>query len=159
MPINNGSRGPTNNTKLYLINMTAGITLSDKQGNVLLGRENIPLLSVISHNKNTELFMNLRVSQSSPFPLGDYVIRYTVTDVPSGKSFKIVKNVVIAGTSGSSSTLAVSPETAGGKRPLLAANQNNTSNNNTSLQSTQAPCPYGLPRQINGVCPIIPEAP
>jgi hypothetical protein len=103
--------------------------------------------------------MNLRVTQSSPFPLGDYVIRYTVTVVPSGKSFKIVKNVVIAGTSGSSNTLAASPETAGGKRPLLAANQNNTSNNNTSLQSTQVPCPYGLPRQINGVCPIIPEAP
>jgi hypothetical protein len=36
------------------------------------------------------------------------------------------------------------------------ANQNN--NNNTS-SSVQAPCPYGLPRQLNGVCPIIPEAP
>ena len=158
MPVSDGDGGPTNNTKLYLINMTAGIILSDKQGNILLGRENIPLLSVISHNKNTELFMNLRVTQSSPFPPGDYVVIYTVTDVPSGKSFKIVKNIVIAGTSGSSNTLAA-PETGGGKRPLLAANKNNTNNNNTSLQSTQAPCPYGLPRELNGVCPIIPEAP
>lgn len=33
---------------------------------------------------------------------------------------------------------------------LGPANQNNSS-------SVQAPCPYGLPRQLNGVCPIIPE--
>ena len=105
MPISGGGGGgPTNNTKLYLINMTAGIILSDKQGNVLLGRENIPLLNVISHNKNTELFMNLRVTQSSPFPAGDYVVTYTVTDIPSGRSLKIVKDIVIAGGSSSNST-------------------------------------------------------
>jgi hypothetical protein len=66
MPISDGG-GPTNNLQLYLINMTAGITLSDIQGNIFLGRENIPLLSVISHNKNTELFINLRLTQSTPF--------------------------------------------------------------------------------------------
>ena len=55
-----------NNSKLYLINMTAGIVISDKQGNILLGRENIPLLGVKSHHKNTELFANLRLTQSSP---------------------------------------------------------------------------------------------
>ena len=37
---------------------------------------------------------------------------------------------------------------------ISQANQNN--NNNTS-SSVQAPCPYGLPRQLNRVCPIIPE--
>jgi hypothetical protein len=143
--------GVSNNTKLYLINMTAGIVLSDKQGNILLGRENIPLLSVISHNKNTELFMKLRVTQTNPFPAGEYVITYTVTDVPSGKNFKIVKDIVIAGISSSSSnSLAAVPE-AGGGRPLSPANQNDTS------PSAQIPCPYGLPRQLNGVCPIILE--
>jgi hypothetical protein len=38
---------------------------------------------------------------------------------------------------------------------LGPANQNNNNNNNSS--SVQAPCPYSLPRQLNGVCPIIPE--
>jgi len=33
MPI----KGVSNNTKLYLINITAGIVLSDKQGNILFG--------------------------------------------------------------------------------------------------------------------------
>jgi hypothetical protein len=100
----------SNNTKLYLINLTAGIVLSDKQGNILLGRENIPLLNVISHNKNTELFMNLRVTQSSPFPAGDYVVTYTVTDVPSGKNFKIVKDIVVAGGGSSTSNTTARTE-------------------------------------------------
>jgi hypothetical protein len=153
LPINGGGVPNTNsnNTKLYLINLTAGIVLSDKQGNILLGRENIPLLNVISHNKNTELFMNLRVTQSSPFPAGDYVVTYTVTDVPSGKNFKIVKDIVVAGGGSSTSNSLAAPGAVGGPPPS-PANQNNTS------PSPQTPCPYGLPRQINGVCPIIPEA-
>ena len=156
MPVSGGS-GPTNNTKLYLINMTASIMLSDKQGNVLLGRENIPLLSVISHNKNTELFMNLRVTQSSAFPAGDYVVTYTITDVPSGKSFKIVKDIVIAGGSNSNSNnLAALPRESRGPRSPLSSPANQ---NHTSLSATEAPCPYGLPRQLNGICPIIPEIP
>jgi hypothetical protein len=158
LPIN-GSNGPNNNAKLYLIKMTAAILLSDKQGNILLGKENIPLLNVISHNKNTELFMNLRVTQSSPFPAGEYVITYTVTDVPSGKTFKIVKDIVIAGRGGSSSinNNLVAPGArggGGGGQPLSPANQNNT-----SPSPQHIPCPYGLPRQVNGVCPIIPETP
>ncbi len=87
-----------NNTKLYLVNLTAGILVSDKQGNVLFGKENIPLLNVISHNKNTEVSVRLSVTQSSPFPAGKYVIAYTVNDVPSGKSFKIVRNIAISGS-------------------------------------------------------------
>jgi len=161
LPINGGGgNGLNNNTKLYLIKMTAAIVLSDKQGNILLGKENIPLLNVISHNKNTELFMNLRVTQSTPFPAGEYVITYTITDVPSGKTFKIVKDIVIAGrgSSGSSNinnnlvALGAGGGGQGGRQPLSPANQNNT-----SPSPQHIPCPYGLPRQINGVCPIIPE--
>jgi hypothetical protein len=158
LPIDGGDNGTNNNVKLYLIKMTAAIVLSDKQGNILLGKENIPLLNVISHNKNTELFMNLRVTQSSPFPAGEYVISYTVTDVPSGKAFKIVKEIVIAGRGGSGNSNInnnlVAPGAGGGRQPLSPANQNKT------LPSPQhIPCPYGLPRQVNGVCPIIPETP
>jgi hypothetical protein len=47
--------------------------------------------------------MNLRVTQSSLFPAGDYVVTYTVTDVPSGKNFKIVKDIVVAGRGSSTS--------------------------------------------------------
>ena len=135
--------------------MTASIVLSDKHGNILLGRENIPLLNVISHNRNTELFMNLRLTQSSPFPAGDYVVTYTVTDVPSGKSFKVVKDIVIAGGSSSSNSNSSTniPREGSGPRSSSSASKQN----NTSSSATQAPCPYGLPRQLDGVCPINPE--
>jgi len=92
MPVN------INNTKLYLINLTASIILSDTQGNILFGRENIPIASIVSHTQNTEMFARLRVGQSSPFPPGGYVISYVLTDVPSGKSFKIVKNITVTGS-------------------------------------------------------------
>jgi hypothetical protein len=85
-----------NNTKLYLINLTASIILSDTQGNILFGRENIPALNTISHTQNTEMFARLRVGQSSPFPPGGYVITYILNDVPSGRSFKIVKEITVA---------------------------------------------------------------
>ena len=39
---------------------------------------------------------------------------------------------------------------------IAQAFQNPADQNNTST-SPQTPCPYGLPRQNNGVCPIIPE--
>ena len=39
---------------------------------------------------------------------------------------------------------------------IAQAFQNPAGQNNTST-SPQTPCPYGLPRQNNGVCPIIPE--
>ena len=84
-----------NNTKLYLINMTASIILSDKQGNVLFGKENIPILNVISHVQNTELYARIRLGQSSPFPSGQYVVTYILNDVPSEKSFKIVKDITV----------------------------------------------------------------
>src|SRR5919199_472607 len=86
-----------NNTRLYLINLTASIILSDTQGNILFGRENVPVLDIVSHTQNTEMFARLRVGQSSPFPPGGYVITYILNDVPSGKSFKIVKNITVSG--------------------------------------------------------------
>jgi hypothetical protein len=89
-----------NNTKLYLVNLTASVILSDTQGNILFGRENIPILDIVSHTQNTEIFARLRVGQSSPFPPGGYVITYVLNDVPSGKSFKIVKNITVTGVNG-----------------------------------------------------------
>jgi hypothetical protein len=94
-----------NDTKLYLINLTASIILSDTQGNILFGRENIPALNIVSHTQNTEMFARLRLGQSSPFPPGQYVISYILNDVPSGKNFKIVKDITVTGSGGVSRTV------------------------------------------------------
>ena len=112
-----------NNTKLYLINLTASIILSDTQGNILFGRENIPISSIVSHTQNTEMFARLRVGQSSPFPPGGYVITYILTDVPSGKIFKIVKNITVCGSGVNRSVSSAVNRTS----PASSAANNNTS--------------------------------
>jgi hypothetical protein len=134
-----------NNTRLYLINLTASIILSDTQGNILFGRENVPIFYTVSHTQNTEMFARLRVGQSSPFPPGGYVITYILTDVPSGKSFKIVKNITISGVNGGvsrtvneTSSLSTSPPP-----PASSAVSNNTSASQSISPPTITTSPPG----------------
>ena len=61
-----------------------------------------PIATLISHHKNKELYMIVTVNQSTPFPPGNYVLKYTIHDVPSGNSFDIMKDVVISSQSISS---------------------------------------------------------
>ena len=82
-------------TTLYTMNFTLDFIISDKNGNVLGGQQDIPISNVVSHHQNKELILTISIDQSSPFPSGDYVITYRVTDANSGKSFDINKNVTI----------------------------------------------------------------
>jgi hypothetical protein len=82
-------------TRLYTMNFTLDFIISDKNGTVLGGQEDIPISNVVSHHQNKELILTISIDQSSPFPPGDYVITYRVTDNNSGKSFDIPKDVTI----------------------------------------------------------------
>jgi hypothetical protein len=81
---------------LFLMNFTADVLVSDKAGHVLTGFQNLPISTLISHYKNKELILTVSLTQTNPFPTGDYVLKYTIHDVPSGNSFDIVKNIRIA---------------------------------------------------------------
>jgi hypothetical protein len=81
---------------LFLMNFTADVLVSDKAGHVLTGLQNLPISTLISHYKNKELILTVSLIQTNPFPVGDYVLKYTVHDVPSGNSFDILKNIRIA---------------------------------------------------------------
>jgi hypothetical protein len=81
---------------LFLMNFTADVLVSDKAGHVLTGLQNLPISTIISHYKNKELLLTVSLTQTNPFPTGDYVLKYTIHDVPSGNSFDIVKNIRIA---------------------------------------------------------------
>ena len=81
---------------LYLINMTADLVITDSNGTVLATINNVPVESIASHRTNTELFLELTLTQQRPFPAGDYTIRYTITDEVSGKSFQLAKQIRIA---------------------------------------------------------------
>ena len=82
--------------QLYTMNFSAAFIISDTNGNVLAGQQDVPISDIVSHKQNKELFIPFTISQQSSFPPGDYVITYTITDKNSGKNFDIVKNVTIA---------------------------------------------------------------
>jgi hypothetical protein len=82
-------------SRLYTMNFTVDFFISDKNGTVLAGQEEIPISNLVSHHQNKELFFDISIDQSSPFPPGDYVITYRITDKNSGKSFDITKDVTV----------------------------------------------------------------
>jgi hypothetical protein len=85
-----------NGEKLYLMNFTADIVLSTKNGTIVGGGQDITLSQPISHYRNTELYTTLTVTQKNPFPSGDYIFKYTLKDETTGKSFDITKDVTIS---------------------------------------------------------------
>jgi hypothetical protein len=80
---------------LYTMNFALDFIISDKNGNVLGGQEDIPVSNIVSYHQNKELNLDVSIDQSSPFPPGDYIITYRLTDENSGKSFDIRKDVTV----------------------------------------------------------------
>jgi hypothetical protein len=80
---------------LYTMNFTLDFFISDTNGNILGGQENLPVSNIVSYHQNKELNLDISIDQSSPFPPGDYVIIYRITDENSGKSFDIIKDVTV----------------------------------------------------------------
>jgi hypothetical protein len=79
----------------YLMNFTADFLIADANGNALLTFEDIPLGSIVSYRQNTELFLELTITQDQPFPVGDYIITYIIHDQVSGESLEIDKRITI----------------------------------------------------------------
>ena len=80
---------------VYLINMTADIIISDSTGTELQRFEDVPVGELISHNQNLEMLLTLTVSQSQPFPEGDYTLTYIVHDQVTGQRFQIDRGITI----------------------------------------------------------------
>ena len=81
--------GTTNKSEtLYLSNFTADVVISDKAGKVLGGVQNLPVSEILSHHKNNEISLTVSLTQSNPFPVGDYMVKYLIRDVPSETLFK-----------------------------------------------------------------------
>jgi hypothetical protein len=81
--------------KSYLINFTADVALS-RGGEILASATNLGGVQIISHIRNTELFTTVSVTQTNPFPTGDYSIKYTLNDKITGKKFELTKAITIA---------------------------------------------------------------
>lgn len=83
---------------LNLMNFTADLFVSNKEGRILTGFQDLPISTILSHHKNKELILTVGLTQTSPFPLGDYILKYIIHDTVSGNSFSIVKNIKIVNT-------------------------------------------------------------
>lgn len=86
----------TNDETQYLMNFTADLVITDTEGNVLGGFQDLPISEIISHHQNKEVNLVITLSQSSPFPEGNYKVLYTVHDEPSGNTFEITKDITIS---------------------------------------------------------------
>jgi hypothetical protein len=86
-----------NGEKLYLMNFTADIVLSMKNGTIVGGGQDIPISKLISHYRNIDLFATLTLTlPPDPSIKGDYLAKYTLNDQTTGKSFDITKEVTIS---------------------------------------------------------------
>jgi len=86
----------TNGETQYLMNFTADLVITDTEGNVPGGFQDLPISEIISHHQNKEVNLVITLSQSSPFPEGNYELLYTVHDEPSGNTFEISKDITIS---------------------------------------------------------------
>jgi hypothetical protein len=84
--------------KLYLVNITADYIIAGANGTEIQTIEDEPVGSIISHRPNTELSLELTLTQERPLPEGDYTITYVITDEVSGESFELSKEVRVAET-------------------------------------------------------------
>ena len=89
--------GSNNNSTLYLMNMTADYEIAAANGTELQLIEDVQVGSITSHRPNTEMFLTLTLApEVQPFPVGNYVITYSVTDEVSGESFELEKEITVA---------------------------------------------------------------
>jgi hypothetical protein len=45
----------SNNETLYLMNFTADVVISDTEGNIIGGFEDLPISQIVSHHQNKEI--------------------------------------------------------------------------------------------------------
>jgi hypothetical protein len=82
----NSNSTTTTATILYLVNMSADYFISGSTASPLHTAEDIPVLNIISHRQNIELFLTVTLKQEhhQQLPVGDYIITYTIHDEVSG---------------------------------------------------------------------------
>jgi len=74
---------------LYEIYLKEDIYILDKNNNILFKQEDFLDYHITSHSKNFDLFINNTLTQTSPFPVGDYKFLLVLKDVFSEKTTEV----------------------------------------------------------------------
>jgi len=80
---------------LYEIHIKEDIFILDKNNNVLFKQEDFLDYHITSHSKNFDLFIKTTLTQTSPFPVGDYKFLLVLKDVFSGKTTEVTKEFTV----------------------------------------------------------------
>ena len=81
---------------LYEIHIKEDMYILDKNNNILFKQEDFLDYHITSHSKNFDLFINNTLTQTSPFPAGDYKFLLVLKDVFSGKSTEVTIDFTVA---------------------------------------------------------------
>jgi len=74
---------------LYEIYLKEDMYILDKNNNVLFEQEDFLDYHITSHSKNFDLFINNTLTQTSPFPVGNYKFLLVLKDVFSEKTTEV----------------------------------------------------------------------
>ena len=80
---------------LYEIYLKEDMYILDKNNNVLFKQEDFLDYHITSHSKNLDLFITNTLTQTSPFPVGDYKFLLVLKDVFSGKTAEVTINFTV----------------------------------------------------------------
>jgi hypothetical protein len=81
---------------LYEIYLKEDLYILDQDSNVLFGQADFLDYHITSHSKNSDLFINNTITQTSPFPVGNYKFRLVLKDVFSQKTTETIIEFTIA---------------------------------------------------------------
>lgn len=85
-----------NQNNLYEIYLKEDLYILDQDNNVLFGQTDFLDYHITSHSKNHDLFINNTITQTSPFPVGNYKFRLVLKDVFSQKTTEVIIEFTIA---------------------------------------------------------------
>ncbi|HER24937.1 MAG TPA: hypothetical protein ENO17_07815 [Candidatus Atribacteria bacterium] len=75
--------------KLFEIYLKEDIYILDEENSILFGQTDFLDYHITSHSKNSDLFINNTITQTSPFPAGNYKFRLVLKDVFSQKTTEV----------------------------------------------------------------------
>ena len=75
---------------LFEIHLKEDIYILDEENNILFGQTDFLDYHISSHSKNLDLFISNTLSQTSPFPVGNYKFRLVLKDVFSQRTTEAI---------------------------------------------------------------------
>jgi hypothetical protein len=85
-----------NQNNLYEIYLKEDFYILDQDNNVLLGQADFGEFHTTSHSKNNDLFIYTTITQTDPFPVGNWKFRLVLKDVFSQKTTESIIEFTIA---------------------------------------------------------------